>query len=222
MRIFVLLFLLILALNAKPAYTQAEFTAASFDGLAWTITARADLDSTAWSEDYEATRARSKELAWELNNASGWLDACRESWEDSHFEDHETGVLSLHDLQGGDVLVEAMCSFGAYQGESALIVVSDSSATLLRYPWVSENSQRSDSSAAIHAGWFGFDNLAENEFTVFVKSRGAGGCGIFTTYALHDTMVVPVMARAQSCDVYCDDEFNCMDPSTWPVVYSTD
>ena len=191
----------------------------AFDGEAWLAAASTELDSTAWATDYEATALRSKELAGQLNEASGWLNACRESWEDPEFEDDETGLLLLTTIPDERVLVEATCSFGAYQGESALVVVDDFSATLLRFPWISEDGKPSEPGAAIHAGWFSFDRIDTGEFDVYLKWRGVGGVGMLTTYELLGLSVTPIEARAQSCHVECKDD-SCIDPRSWPIIFS--
>lgn len=210
--------LAVLTVLAAQPDAIAQKTSA-FDGSEWLAAATADLDSTAWAEDYQSTSTRSKELSWQLNEASGWLDACRESWDDPEFEDDETGLLLLITLPDERVLAEATCSFGAYQGESALVVVDDSSATLLRFPWISEEGKPSEPGSAIHAGWFSFEGIGAGIFDVYLKWRGVGGCGMLTKYELRGRSVSPVEARAQSCEVECEDE-SCIDPRTWPIIFS--
>ncbi len=206
--------LLIIVAGITPVFAQDDFAAN-----AWMNVAEILWADSIWLADYDVANAISRELAWELNEASGWLEACREWWEDPSFEDDETGMMSRHLLGNDRVLIEVTCSFGAYQGNFALVLIAGNEAVLLRYPDVGVDGELLPSHAAIHSGDANFEEGGRDTFSVYERGRGIGGCGTYVTYQIDDTAVEPVQAQAQDCDAQCENE-ECLDPRTWPIVYT--
>jgi Protein of unknown function (DUF1176) len=167
------------------------------------LAAGAGLPGTKTAKDRAAWRARVH-----------WPAACEESWRSSG----NPGIagVSVWKLNAAVRLVEVSCSLGAYQGTEMLYFARTDDAT--RRPPISlliyEDSGTGKPTAkrrTLILGTMAF-SLRTRQLNVLDKFRGAGDCGISSTFALEDDVFVPITVRAK---LACNGK-PPFDPARWP------
>jgi hypothetical protein len=143
-------------------------------------------------------QTKSDRAAW--RKLLHWPAGCEASWREGG---SGAGVAGVWPLAHGGFLVAVDCSLGAYQGTSMLYLL--------------DSNRRASGPVALHiyqdqgAGVPGPTTTTlvlgtllfsppSRTLAVGDLGRGAGDCGIYSTFKLIDTRLVPIATRAKACD----------------------
>lgn len=142
-----------------------------------------------------------------------WPATCEQSWRSS--KSGGAGVTGWK-LNAQVQLVEVSCYLGAYQGQEMLYFTrTDDIArrppiSLLLYQ-DSGNGRPVGKRRTVFIGTLGF-SIRTERLNVLDKFRGAGDCGISSTFTLQNDRFVPIEVRAK---LACNGK-PPYDPARWP------
>jgi hypothetical protein len=143
------------------------------------------------------TQTTSDRAAW--RRLLHWPGACESSWRAGG---SGAGIAGVWPLARGRFLVAVDCTLGAYQGTSMLYLL-DSDRHVSRpialhiYQDQGAGVPRPTSTTVV-LGTLSF-SPASRTLAVRDLSRGAGDCGIYSTFRLVDSRLLPIATRAKAC-----------------------
>lgn len=191
-----------------------------FDAQAWLQEHAAAFENNAeYEENVRLGRAALADLPLDVERACFEWEG--EPYEPSDDLPHAYGILSLIEIGPQEVVVEATCSFGAYQGTYAMLHLQGPEIALVEAPeWNPETGALQ--THPVLGGFSDYSSPPDRTFSVFIKSRGLGDCGVWTQYRLGEQIgtVEPLEVRERDCDQFLGDEDELPPPDEWPVVWS--
>src|SRR5258708_23509355 len=157
------------------------------------------------------TQTRGDRAAW--RRLLHWPGACETAWRQ---QGSGAGVAGLWPAGRGGYLVAIDCSLGAYQGTSMLYLLdlngrAGGPLSLRVYQDHGSGVPEPTTTTVV----LGTLNFSPQSRTLAVRDvgRGAGDCGIYSTFRLVGAGLVPIAARAKACDGKPP-----YDPVHWPLL----
>jgi hypothetical protein len=155
--------------------------------------------ATAASAALPGKTTRSDRAAW--RTLLHWPTACEASWRNG--ASSGAGIAGVWPIPGSGFLVAVDCSLGAYQGTSMLYVLDShrrptGPLALHIYQDQGSGTPRPTTTTTV-LGTLGF-SPASRTLEVRDLARGAGDCGIYSTFRLVNARIAPIATRAKACD----------------------
>jgi hypothetical protein len=144
------------------------------------------------------TQTKSDRAAW--RKLLHWPAACETSWREGG---SGAGIAGVWAIARGGSLVAVDCSLGAYQGTSMLYLLDPnrhaSGPLALRIYQDRGSGVPEPTTTTVVLGTL---NFSRGSSTLAVRdlARGAGDCGIYSTFRLAGSRLVPIATRAKACD----------------------
>ena len=144
------------------------------------------------------TQTTSDRAAW--RKLLHWPGGCETSWREGG---SGAGIAGVWALAGGGYLVAVDCSLAAYQGTSMLYLLDPnrraSGPLALRIYEGPGSGVPTPTTTTVVLGTLRFAP-AWRTLAVLDLARGAGDCGIYSTFRLVASRLVPIATRAKACD----------------------
>ena len=154
---------------------------------------------------------------------------CEDDFAHSAVSDNDDAGMYLMHHKDHHIVMEFMCSLGAYQGSYQYAVLDMSNPDAYRVKWITIPQYTYDDKAVngqvvdalTVSGLPEWDEKQPNQFSLFSKARGIGDCGSVSDYILTDDYSLELtQVKARDCDnEHMPSEDEEIFPTQWPVVY---
>lgn len=143
-------------------------------------------------------------------------------------DNDDAGIYMMHH-KDHHVVMEFLCSLGAYQGSYQYAVLDMSNPEAYQVKWLTIPQYTFEDKAAnghvedalTVSGLPEWNDKDSTQFSLFSKSRGIGDCGSVSKYRLtNDYSLELTQVKARDCDnEHMPSEDEEIFPEQWPVVY---